>query len=455
MYWDIGEMDTVPYILGIAHSPGYPLYTLLGWVFTHVVPFGTVAWRMSCLSALAMAGAAWFVAQIVIDANGDEVAGLCAALLFAAGEDAWAHGTRAEPHALVTLAYAALLCYVLRWYRTGRARDLYVTALVFGLGVAVHPVVACALPGILAAIVARAHETNPRVLRRAAIVACASAAVWFVYLPLRSAYVNAEHLDPPAQLGVVGGAFWNDGDPVLAGNFVALVTGGEVRLNGAHLGYSGDAFDRGLLRFVQLALRESTIAGFVLVLAGAIVIFRRSIGWGIVAFATCAPSALFACGFAAESDVDRYFLPLFVLLAVASGEAIASVRTVLARRTIAGATALIVAYLVLSQPHFFAQPHDDRAAREGAEILRATPANAIVIATWVIAPVLAYDDYVLHTTANRVVIPAWYGDEEDRIPDWESQRPLFVAGTPQGSVAGHHLERMPTRTALYRVVRDQ
>ena len=115
MYWDIGEMDTVPYILGIAHPPGYPLYTLIGWVFTHVLPLGSVAFRMSALSALALAATCWFVWRIVVDGGGDALGGLGAALLFAFGEDTWAHATRAEPHALVALAAVALLCFLLRW----------------------------------------------------------------------------------------------------------------------------------------------------------------------------------------------------------------------------------------------------------------------------------------------------------------------------------------------------
>jgi len=112
---------------------------------------------------------------------------------------------------------------------------------------------------------------------------------------------------------------------------------------------------------------------------------------------------------------------------------------------------LAVLYLLFSQLHFFNQPHDDRAARDAGEILRATPSNAIVIATWVIAPPLAYYDYVLGQTGARVIVPSWYGEQIDRVPQWIRMRPLFVAGTPQGSVPGYHLERMPTQTELYRV----
>lgn len=455
MYWDVGEMDTVPYILGIAHPPGFPLYTMIGWAFTHLVPFGSVAFRMSVLSALAVAGACWFIWRIVVDARGDALAGLGAALLFAFGEDAWAHATRAEAHALVLLTCVALLCFLLRWLERGRARDLYVAAVIFGLGVAVHPVVACTLPGILAAVVVRAHETDPRVLRRATAIACASAAVCFLYLPLRSAYVNAEHLDPIADYGIVGSAFWNYDDPVLATNFVALVTGREIGIDEVRFGYTAHAYTLGVVRFIMLTVHELTPIGCVLAIAGLIVMFRRRLARAIVACTTLFAGTLFAFGFGAESDVDRYFLPAFALLAIATGEALASLPTPRAHRIGLGVAALAVLYLVFAQPHFFDQPRDDRAARDAAEIIRATPDHAIVIATWVIAPPLTYDAYVLHQTGTRAIVPSWYGDQVDRIPGWVRAQPVFVAGTPEGSVPGYHLERMPTHTELYRVGVDR
>jgi hypothetical protein len=440
MYWDVGEMDTVPYILGIAHPPGFPLYTLIGWAFTHLVPFGSVAFRMSFLSALAMSGVCWLIFRI---------AGLAAALLFAFGEDAWTHATRAEAHALVAVAFAAILFYLLRWLGSSRPRDLYASALALGLGIALHPVVATALPGFLAAIVARAHETEPRVLRIATAIACISAAVWFSYLPLRSAYVNAQHLDPAASLGVSDGAFWNYDDPVLADNLDALVTGREVGVDDVRYGFTSRAYAQGFVNFLLLAVTELTPVGVVLAIAGMIALFRRDLVRAIVASATMLPSALFAFGFGAESDVDRYFLPAFILFAVAAGEALSLVRRPIGHRTAVACTGLAIAYLLFSQPHFFNQPHDDRAARDAAEIVRATPSDAIVVATWVFAPPLAYDDYVLHETGDRTIVASWYGDQIDRLPQWT--RPVYVAGTPEGSVPGYRLERMPTHAELYRV----
>ena len=52
LYWgDSGEFATTSYFLGIPHQPGYPLYNLLGKLFTYL-PVGNVAFRMNIISAL-------------------------------------------------------------------------------------------------------------------------------------------------------------------------------------------------------------------------------------------------------------------------------------------------------------------------------------------------------------------------------------------------------------------
>src|SRR3990172_11904660 len=54
---DGNELATVPFVLGLAHSPGYPLYTWLGWLFTRL-PLGDVAHRINLMSAVLGAAAA-------------------------------------------------------------------------------------------------------------------------------------------------------------------------------------------------------------------------------------------------------------------------------------------------------------------------------------------------------------------------------------------------------------
>ena len=51
VYWeDAGELITVSHVLGIAHPPGHPLYTILGHLFSFI-PWGTIAARVNFMSA--------------------------------------------------------------------------------------------------------------------------------------------------------------------------------------------------------------------------------------------------------------------------------------------------------------------------------------------------------------------------------------------------------------------
>src|SRR5438093_4180433 len=61
---DGGELVTVGYVLGVAHPPGFPLYTLLAKLAT-LLPVGTVAWRVNLLSAVCAAAAAMLLCRAV------------------------------------------------------------------------------------------------------------------------------------------------------------------------------------------------------------------------------------------------------------------------------------------------------------------------------------------------------------------------------------------------------
>ncbi|HXV44799.1 MAG TPA: DUF2723 domain-containing protein, partial [Anaerolineae bacterium] len=69
---DGGEFQFVPWLPGIAHPTGYPLYVLLGWLWAHLLPVGEVAWRMNLLSAVlaaATVGLTYAVARQMLDAT--------------------------------------------------------------------------------------------------------------------------------------------------------------------------------------------------------------------------------------------------------------------------------------------------------------------------------------------------------------------------------------------------
>ena len=75
------EFQLVSYQLGIAHPTGYPLYTLMGKLFTSL-PVGTIAYRVNLLSALCGALTATGVSLIVAKVSGRHLAGLAAGAVF-------------------------------------------------------------------------------------------------------------------------------------------------------------------------------------------------------------------------------------------------------------------------------------------------------------------------------------------------------------------------------------
>src|SRR5512139_860253 len=107
---DSGELITVAATGGVAHPPGYPLYTMLAGLWCRLVPFGGVAWRLNLLSALSATGAAAVLATAVVRASGSRAGALVAAWAFAFSLPAWRYAVVAEvflPNAL--LAACALL----------------------------------------------------------------------------------------------------------------------------------------------------------------------------------------------------------------------------------------------------------------------------------------------------------------------------------------------------------
>jgi hypothetical protein len=78
---DPGEMQFVPYVLGIAHWTGYPLFVMAGKLWTLLAPFGSIAYRMNLLSAVAAAGAAALICVAGRRLSGAWFGGVVAALV--------------------------------------------------------------------------------------------------------------------------------------------------------------------------------------------------------------------------------------------------------------------------------------------------------------------------------------------------------------------------------------
>jgi len=141
---DGSELATVPYILGLAHSPGYPAYTWFGFLFAHLLPFGDVAHRINLMSAVMGAvsvGGLYLVAIRVMPPPTSSVKRACAALgalLFAFSLDFWSQAIIAEVYAPNIGMLALTLIALLAWAHTRRMVHFFIFALLFGLSLGTH-----------------------------------------------------------------------------------------------------------------------------------------------------------------------------------------------------------------------------------------------------------------------------------------------------------------------------
>jgi hypothetical protein len=457
-YWDVGEMDTVPWILGIAHPTGFPAFVLGGWLFSHAVPIGSVAFRMSLFSSLAMSLAGWFVARTIAEEREAPWIGMACAWLFALGDVAWTRATRAEVHALAALAIAATLYFALRWYRTHDERSFLCGAGAWALGIATHPVAALLLPGLLVLLIARLHRLSSRTLLGAIGLFCIVVVAFYAYLPLRSAYVSAHAADPTLALGVPAGRpFWDYDHPSTVDGFRALVSGSDFDVaDGARSIVNPGVYQRGAPKYGAALLAEFTWIGVGLIVAGIVAAFLadrvRTVALVLCGF-VCVP---FALGYPDEADAKRYFLTSFVVGAIFAGEAGVwlAARVRWARVATVGAMVLASAWLVWTQRHLFTQPHDARAAAAADTILLLTEPNAVIIANWSYATPLAYEAYVEHRFGARTIDAAWLYDDADFVPEWAKSHTIYVAGEVSGEVDGFHPEQISARPPLFRLVRD-
>lgn len=147
---DGGELQFILATLGVAHPTGYPLYSLLGWLWAKVLPVGAVAWRLNALSAVCGAGTVALVYGIGYRLTRRLLPALAGALFLAFSPAFWTLSSVTEVYALHALFVALLLMLLLLWRDAGpgRRRLLLLIALVYGLSLSHHRMMLLLAPAV-------------------------------------------------------------------------------------------------------------------------------------------------------------------------------------------------------------------------------------------------------------------------------------------------------------------
>jgi hypothetical protein len=189
---DAGAFISVATFGGIAHPPGYPLYTLLAALFAQL-PLDSVAQRVQLFSAVSAAGACCCVYLCARLLGARRAPSFVAAMALGLSDTFWSQAIVAEVYALNAFFTFLVLALCLRLDDVWSKPWLRFTAFALGLGLANHwPLMLLGGPGFVA-VLARPGQIRERatgLLRDSpALLACfACGLLPYLYLPIRSAY---------------------------------------------------------------------------------------------------------------------------------------------------------------------------------------------------------------------------------------------------------------------------
>jgi tetratricopeptide (TPR) repeat protein len=361
---DSGELVAAVDVLGIPHPTGYPLYVLLGKLWTLLVPFGSVAYRMSLFSAAAAAAACAVLYRLCRSLDLSPVAALTAAGLLGLGESFWGEANVQRVYSLNALFVVLATTAAVHWYRRRSTRLLALSFFLCGLGATNHTFL-----GIYAVILgAFVFAVEPRILldaRRLAAVAVATIAglTPYLYLPIRS------RMNPPLD--------WGDPETLDAFLGVVLRRGFWVR---AWMETPADVFPIAADYLLGLG-RDLTWVGVALAAIGLAAGLRRR--WPLLLVLVMAANLGVMALHGSRSDIfiwHRYYIPSHVMAALLAA---LGCQAVLERlpRALRLAPLAIPAFLVATNWRA-ADRSDYRIAQEfSTGVLQSLPPGASLIAT--------------------------------------------------------------------------
>jgi hypothetical protein len=154
---------------GVAHPPGYPVWTCYAWMFTKLIPVGSIAWRVGMSSAVATALACGLIAMLVsiegaiwlkaLAPDGQltrraraatrVVSGCTGGLVFGFSGPVWQRAVLADAWAMTLLLLVLFLFLMRRWAHSPRRNGLLFAAMMtYGMGLTNSQSLAVLAPAI-------------------------------------------------------------------------------------------------------------------------------------------------------------------------------------------------------------------------------------------------------------------------------------------------------------------
>jgi hypothetical protein len=241
---DAGDLITAAYVAGVPHPTGYPLFCMLGWLWTHILPIGHVDWRMNTFTAFWGAMAAGILVRTVwrsfdllpanlasgVTRGAKMIASVSSGLLMGFSLYTWQQSVITEVYSLA-IFFVSLVTWILTELLAGadeagdlsikinavawdkkRARLVSLLGLSWGLALTNHLTSMFLFPSIMMVLFFGGIRLKLADFLKGAGLFILALLI-YLYLPIRSA------MNPPL----------NYGDPKTLDGFIWLVTGRQFK----------------------------------------------------------------------------------------------------------------------------------------------------------------------------------------------------------------------------------
>lgn len=437
---DEGEFQTNIYKLGVSHT-GYPLFFLLGKLWTMIVPIGAIAYRANLFAVFwgALAVAAVFLSIRFLTSN-SWAATFCAILL-AASRVEWSQAVIPRPYTLNSLFVVIVTVLFFLW-RAGKI-DLTIPVFAFGLSLTNHRTMMWFAPAI--AILVLWHERG-RIFQPRRLLKLAAA---FALPLLLYSYV------------------WWRGDSDVGvefhmKDFNDMVLGGNVR-TWTRYGPLDWLVSRVTDLYIPLLIEQFTALGFVAGLIGMVALAMNRAPKGFPRDLPAREAFLFLllanvanaafCIVFWVIDIDKFFLPPFITFLFFVGVGIGKIGDWIleigSRRTRWMAYGSVVAVFLATGGFLVAQNYSandwsrrtDVAEVWNDNLSQPLEKNALIVGPWESLTPLEYANYVDNKrrdlerwkviTKNYQIGEVPYGSRQEDIErEVRAGRPVYLTLHP-------------------------
>ena len=443
---DSAELTTAAATGGLTRATGYPLYLMLGWLWSKL-PIGDVGYRMNLLSAVSAALTLLLCERILLRLGVRPVARLAAVGLLAFSKYFWQLALIAEVYTLQTAIMAGIILAVLRWSDQPSPRRFGLVGLCVGLGLSHHMSTVLLLPGVAFFIVA----SHPRQVVKwknlaAGLVGGLAGLAFYLYLPLR-------YLAQPAfnYAGVY------DAAGIFHAENLASISGIWRMMTGASFspmmfGYPGAGVWQETRQFLVFLAGSFLAIGIGPGILGAWQLYRSKWKIGVMSTLMFVGHALFFINYRAI-DKELMYLPAYLIwtfwiglgfeLILAWNDREPLNKPIMAAKKQVNAANLVLSGVLAAAVIFalilnwrLVDLSNNRDARKlGQEILETLPPEALYFGYWDTVPVVQYLQLVEDQRPDVQAINRFLIAPQAMV-EWIrrdlNERPVFVDSLPGG-----------------------